>query len=477
MGWFFTLHAIATMNFDSVAYKNVMSNGLVLDKNGQKMSKRLGNAVNPFETLEKYGPDATRWYMISNAQPWENLKFDEDGIVEVSRKFFGTLYNTYNFFALYANLDSFNFSEKEIPNEEKGELDRWIISKLNSLILEVESLLDAYEPTKATRAIQSFVGDQLSNWYVRLSRRIFWKGEYEKEKISAYQTLYTCLESVSIMMSPFAPFFADKLFRDLNGTSNRHSFESVHHANFPKANETSIHEELEKRMDMAQRISSLVLSLRKKEEIKVRQPLGKIMIPILNEKDKKRIEKVKDLILSEVNVKEIEYLDESSDILVKKVKPNFKRLGPKYGKNMKAIANAINGFDADQISTLEKGGTISVDIDGTIFEIEQTEVEISSADIPGLLVASDGQLTVALDIARELVNRVQSHRKESGFEVTDRIDLIIKTNPETEMAIKDNMDYICSEILAKEIKFDDKSDGFVVELEDSVKTTLTINKI
>ncbi|MFT4660016.1 MAG: isoleucyl-tRNA synthetase [Patiriisocius sp.] len=487
-GWFFTLHAIATMNFDSIAYKNVMSNGLVLDKKGQKMSKRLGNAVDPFETIEKYGADATRWYMITNAQPWDNLKFDEEGIKEVSRKFFGTLYNTYNFFALYANLDNFSFQEKEIPNEEKRELDRWIMSKLNSLVKDVEGLYDDYEPTKAGRLIQNFVSDQLSNWYVRLSRRIFWKGEYEKDKISAYQTLYTCLETVAVLMSPIAPFFAEKLFLDLNSCSGRNKVESVHHANFPKVEETAIHEELEMRMDIAQRVSSLVLSLRKKEEIKVRQPLGKIMIPFSNDSEKKRIEKVKDLILSEVNVKEIEYMDENSNVLVKKVKPNFKALGPKYGKNMKAIANAINGFDSEEITRLDKGEEISVDIDGTIFDIAGSEVEITSADIPGLLVANDGKLTVALDItisealraegiARELVNRVQNHRKESGFEVTDKINLVIKTDSQTEVAINDNKDYICAEILAQDIKFDETSEGIIVELEENVETVLSINKI
>lgn len=487
-GWFFTLHAIATMNFDSVAYKNVMSNGLVLDKNGQKMSKRLGNAVNPFEILDKYGPDATRWYMISNAQPWDNLKFDEDGILEVQRKFFGTLYNTYSFFALYANLDGFNFSEKEVPYEKKRELDRWIISKLNSLVKEVTELMDSYEPTKSARLIQNFVIDHLSNWYVRLSRRVFWKGDYAEEKISAYQTLYQCLETVALLASPIAPFFTDRLFKDLNDTCQRHDVTSVHLAQFPQFNDLHIDVELEKRMDMAQRISSLVLSLRKKEEIKVRQPLSKIMVPVLNEKDEKRIERVKDLILSEVNVKDIEYLGEDSNILVKKIKPNFKALGPKVGKNMKAVAAQISTFDQDNIKQLEKGEYITLDVDGTAIEIGLSEVEITSADIPGLLVANDGSVTVALDIeineqlkyegiARELVNRVQNQRKESGYKVTDKILLNIKTDEKTQLAINTNKDYICAETLANDIHFGLQVEGIKVELEDDVETVLSIEKL
>lgn len=488
-GWFFTLHAISTMVFDSVAYKNVVSNGLVLDKNGQKMSKRLGNAVDPFETLPKYGPDATRWYMITNAQPWDNLKFDEDGIVEVQRKFFGTLYNTYNFFALYANIDGFTYSEADIDYAKRPEIDRWILSKLNSLIKEVENAYDQYEPTRAGRLIQDFVNDQLSNWYVRLCRRRFWKGDYTEDKISAYQTLYTCLEVVTILSSPIAPFFMDKLFSDLNKVSGKHDAESVHLAYFPKANENFIDLNLEGQMDIAQRVSSLVLSLRKKEKIKVRQPLQKVMVPILDPTFKSRIEHVKDLILAEVNVKEMELLEDTTGVLVKKIKPNFKTIGPKYGKQMKAISAMVNGWDQQAIAEVETNGGWNGEVDGTVIELTLEDFDIQAEDIPGWLVASEGGITVALDItiseelrnegiARELINRIQNFRKESGLEVTDKIRLTIASTDEIQQAVATNKTYICEEVLATDIVFEDtlKTDALLTDIESEGDTRILLEK-
>jgi isoleucyl-tRNA synthetase len=488
-GWFYTLHAIATMCFDSVAFKNVVSNGLVLDKNGQKMSKRLGNAIDPFVTLDKYGADATRWYMISNAQPWDNLKFDLDGITEVQRRFFGTLYNTYQFFALYANLDGFNYSEAEVPLNERPEIDRWIISKLNSLIKEVDNHWAEYEPTKAARAIQDFVSEQLSNWYVRLCRRRFWKGDYGVDKMAAYQTLYTCLEVVSQLSAPLAPFFMDQLFRDLNAVTNKHKVESVHLSDFPAVNESAIDTDLEQRMELAQSFSSMVLSLRKKYKIKVRQPLQKIMIPILDEKFKLQVEAIKDLILSEVNVKDLEYLTEDSGILVKKIKANFKVLGPKYQKQMKQIAAAVAKFNKANIATLERTNAFDLDIEGEKIILTLEDVEILSEDIPGWAVANEGRLTVALDmtispllreegIARELVNRVQNLRKDRDFELTDRISLKIKTVEGIVAAIDNNKNYICSEVLADNVEWVlSLESGVEVEVDEDLKTEISIDKL
>ena len=488
-GWFYTLHAIATMCFDSVAFKNVVSNGLVLDKNGQKMSKRLGNAIDPFVTLDKYGADATRWYMISNAQPWDNLKFDLDGITEVQRRFFGTLYNTYQFFALYANLDGFNYSEAEVPLNERPEIDRWIISKLNSLIKEVDNHWAEYEPTKAARAIQDFVSEQLSNWYVRLCRRRFWKGDYGLDKRAAYQTLYTCLEVVSQLSAPLAPFFMDQLFRDLNAVTNKHKVESVHLSDFPAVNESAIDTDLEQRMELAQSFSSMVLSLRKKYKIKVRQPLQKIMIPILDEKFKLQVEAIKDLILSEVNVKDLEYLTEDSGILVKKIKANFKVLGPKYQKQMKQIAAAVAKFNKADIATLERTNAFDLDIEGEKIILTLEDVEILSEDIPGWAVANEGRLTVALDmtispllreegIARELVNRVQNLRKDRDFELTDRISLKIKTVEGIVAAIDNNKNYICSEVLADNVEWVlSLESGVEVEVDEDLKTEISIDKL
>ena len=463
-GWFYTLHAIATMVFDKVAYKNVISNGLVLDKNGQKMSKRLGNAIDPFTTLEKYGPDATRWYMITNAQPWDNLKFDLDGITEVQRKFFGTLYNTYSFFALYANIDGFNYSEQDIALKDRPEIDRWILSQLHSLIKNVDESFEQYEPTKAGRLIQDFVTDQLSNWYVRLCRRRFWKSEDSQDKLSAYQTLYTCLETVAILGAPIAPFFMDQLFTDLNNITKRHDVISVHLANFPQLDTNVIDEALEAQMDIAQRVSSLVLGIRKKEKIRVRQPLQTIMVPTLNQTFSENILHVKDLILSEVNVKELRLLEEGSGVLVKSIKPNFKTIGPKYGKQMKAIAAMVGGFTADDIATIEKNVGWKGDIEGTVIELDLNDFEILAQDIPGWLVSTEGNITVALDItiseelkaegiARELVNRVQNLRKDSGLEVTDKIRLTVDCASEIQSAIAQNEGYVCNEVLATEIAF------------------------
>jgi len=487
-GWFFTLHAIATMCFDSVAYKNVVSNGLVLDKNGQKMSKRLGNAVDPFETLGKYGPDATRWYMITNAQPWDNLKFDIDGIAEVQRKFFGTLYNTYSFFSLYANIDGFTYAEADIAIEERPEIDRWILSELNTLMKAVDKAYGEYEPTRAGRLLQDFVTENLSNWYVRLCRRRFWKGEYAQDKISAYQTLFTCLVNIAKMSSPIAPFFTDRLYQDLMNVTELPKEESVHLALFPVADETLIDSDLEKRMQMAQNITSMVLSLRKKEKLRVRQPLQKIMIPASDEKMKAQINAIKDLVLSEVNVKELDFMSEDSNILVKEIKANFKALGPKYGKQMKAIAAAISGFEQGDINQLEKEGSYALNIDGADLLISTEDVFISSQDIPGLLVANNKGMTVALDItmneklleegiARELVNRIQNMRKDAGLEVTDRIKLSIAQNDKIESAIVSNRSYICGETLADEIFICEAEPKNAVAVEfDEIKTYIALTK-
>jgi isoleucyl-tRNA synthetase len=463
-GWFYTLHAIATMVFDSVAYKNVISNGLVLDKNGQKMSKRLGNAVDPFETIDQYGPDATRWYMITNAQPWDNLKFDAAGIAEVQRKFFGTLYNTYSFFALYANLDGFDGLAGEIPISERPEIDRWVLSKLNSLIKDVDEAYHSYEPTKAGRLLQAFVGDELSNWYVRLCRRRYWKSDDLKDKTSAYQTLYTCLETVALLGSPIAPFYMDRLFRDLNKVTRKHAVSSVHLADFPSVNNAYIDPKLENQMELAQRCCSLVLSLRKKEHLRVRQPLQKIMIPALNDTFADHIMHVKDLILSEVNVKELELLPEGSDRLVKRIKPNFKTIGPKYGKHMKSIASIVAAFTAPDIQRIEQEQQWSGMVGEETIRLDLADFEIVAQDIPGWLVASEGNVTVALDItvsdvlrkegiAREVVNRVQNARKDTGLDVTDRISIRIDTNEGIQQAIKTHEAYICAEVLANEISF------------------------
>ncbi|CAM3449929.1 isoleucine--tRNA ligase [Zobellia roscoffensis] len=486
-GWFYTLHAIGTMVFDSVAYKNVVSNGLVLDKEGKKMSKRLGNAADPFDTMNEHGADATRWYMISNANPWDNLKFDTDGIVEVKRKFFGTLYNTYSFFGLYANIDEFDYSEENIPLSERPEIDRWILSELHSLIKTVDEAYADYEPTKATRAISDYVQENLSNWYVRLCRRRFWKGTYEKDKISAYQTLYTCLETVAKLSAPVAPFFMDRLYKDLTNTTHTEAFESVHLAEFPKYNEAIVDRDLESKMEKAQTISSLVLSIRQKEKIKVRQPLQKVMIPVLDENQKHEIEAVADLIMSEVNVKEIELLDDASGILVKQIKPNFKALGPKFGKDMKKIAQAVAQLGQEDIQKIEQKGEISLDIDDKIITLQLQDVEIASQDIEGWLVASSGSITVALDvtinedlreegIARELVNRIQNIRKDFGFEVTDRIDVKILKDGFVEKAVFNNIDYIKTETLTAELILEEKLEEGAEVSFDEVNTKLFIEK-
>ncbi|NNE31289.1 MAG: isoleucine--tRNA ligase [Winogradskyella sp.] len=486
-GWFYTLHAIGTMVFDSVAYKNVVSNGLVLDKNGQKMSKRLGNATDPFETLSKYGADATRWYMISNANPWDNLKFDSDGIAEVSRKFFGTLYNTYSFFTLYTNIDGFNYSEEDIALEERPEIDRWILSELNTLIIKVDKFYEAYEPTKAARVISDFTQDYLSNWYVRLSRRRFWKGDYQTDKISAYQTLYTCMVTIAKLGAPIAPFFMDRLYLDLNAVTKKESFESVHLAEFPIVNTDAIDEVLERKMENAQTISSLVLSLRAKEKIKVRQPLQKIMIPVDSQQQKEEIEAVSDLIKHEVNIKEIELLEDASDILVKQIKPNFKVLGPKFGKDMKLIATAIRELTSDAIKKIEQNKSLDVEINGKMITLGLDDVEITSQDIEGWLVANEGALTVALDvtisedlrkegIARELVNRIQNLRKDSGYEVTDKIDVQLQSDEKIDAAVTSNEAYIKSETLTEELQIMDTINNGIEIAFDEVNTKLFIQK-
>jgi isoleucyl-tRNA synthetase len=489
-GWFFTLHAIASMVFDKVAFKNVVSNGLVLDKNGNKMSKRLGNAVDPFETLEKYGADATRWYMITNAQPWDNLKFDLSGIEEVRRKFFGTLYNTYAFFALYANIDGFTYAEKDVVQEARPEIDRWVLSELNSLILTVDAAYADYEPTRAGRAIALFVSEHLSNWFVRLSRRRFWKGDYSEDKISAYQTLYTCLETVAQLSSPIAPFYSDKLFMDLNKVSQKHTIESVHLSNMPVAKPQWIDPDLEERMEMAQEFSSMVLSLRKKHNLRVRQPLNKLMIPVNSEKLKEQINLVKDLILSEVNVKALEFMAEDSALLVKKIKANFKTLGPKYGKLMKQMAAAIEEMNQKEINQLESNGRFSLPVNGERIEINLEDAEVTTQDIPGWLIATSGIYTVALDTtltedlisegkARDLINKIQSLRKEKGFEVTDKISLIIQKHPDFDAAIEKNYLYICSETLAESIEFSNqmKDDSDSIELTESISLLIELKKV
>lgn len=479
-GWFFTLHAIASMIFDNVAYKAVISNGLVLDKNGNKMSKRLGNAVDPFSTIEKYGSDPLRWYMITNSSPWDNLKFDVEGIEEVRRKFFGTLYNTYSFFSLYANVDNFAYQETDIPVNERPEIDRWILSVLNSLIKEVDTCYNEYEPTKAGRLISDFVNDNLSNWYVRLNRKRFWGGEYTQDKLSAYQTLYTCLEAVAKLMAPIAPFYADRLYTDLINATGRDNVVSVHLAKFPEFNSNLIDKDLEARMQMAQDVTSMVLALRRKVSIKVRQPLQCIMIPVVDEEQKAHIEAVKSLIMNEVNVKEIKFVDETAGVLVKKVKCDFKKLGPKFGKQMKAVAAQVAEMSQDAIAELERNGKYALMIDGNEAILDATDVEIFSEDIPGWLVANEGKLTVALEvtitedlrkegIARELVNRIQNIRKSSGFEITDKIKITLSKNEQTDDAVNEYNSYICNQVLsnsliladnvtdATELNFDDFS--------------------
>ncbi len=486
-GWFYTLHAIGTLVFDQVAYKNVVSNGLVLDKNGQKMSKRLGNAVDPFETLEEYGPDATRWYMISNANPWDNLKFDIEGVAEVRRKFFGTLYNTYSFFALYANIDGFKYAEAEVPLAERPEIDRWILSELHTLIQLVDEAYADYEPTKAARAISDFVQENLSNWYVRLCRRRFWKGEYGTDKVAAYQTLYTCLVTVAKLSSPIAPFFMDRLYKDLNAATGKEKFESVHLADFPVSVENFVDKSLESKMLKAQTVSSLVLSLRKKEMIKVRQPLQKVMIPVLDEVQRAEIEAVSDLIKAEVNVKEVQLLDDASGVLVKQIKPNFKALGPKFGKDMGLISKEIQSFTQEQIAEIEQKGEITIVISGNSVNLTTQDVEISSQDIEGWLVANSNGITVALDItisdelrkegiARELVNRIQNIRKDSGFEVTDKIKVTMLKDGIIQEAIEANSDYIKSETLTEELVFAESIDnGTEIEF-DELRTKILISK-
>ncbi|HEY8389148.1 MAG TPA: isoleucine--tRNA ligase [Parasegetibacter sp.] len=485
-GWFYTLHALGVMLFDNVAYKTVVSNGLVLDKNGNKMSKRLGNVVNPFDTIEKFGADATRWYLVTNASPWDSLKFDLEGIKEVQRKFFGTIYNTYQFFALYANVDGFTFKEAYIPLEQRPEIDRWILSSLNTLVKKVASAFDDYEPTIAGRLIEDFVDEHLSNWYVRLCRRRFWKGEYEHDKICAYQTLYECLETISRLIAPVSPFFSDWLFNNLNEVTSRLDAMSVHHALFPESDTSKIDQDLEERMQLAQDISSLVLSLRKKVNIKVRQPLQKILIPVLDLKMKERIEKVEDLIKSEVNVKEIQYITETEGLIKKKIKPNFNALGKKLGAKMRAVAAAIAEFSQEDISKFEKEGNYSLLIDDEPLILQINEVEISSEDIPGWMVASKGQLTVALDVtitpelvnegnARELVNRIQKIRKDNGFELTDRILVKVTENEELKESFRNYTGYICREVLADELELvPSLNEGVEIEVNDiSLKVFVT----
>ena len=477
-GWFFTLHAIATMVFDSVAYKNVISNGLVLDKNGNKMSKRLGNAVDPFGAIEKFGSDPLRWYMITNSSPWDNLKFDTEGVDEVRRKFFGTLYNTYSFFALYANVDGFTYAEKDVPMNERPEIGRWILSLLNTLIKNVDACFTDYEPTKAGRLITDFVNDNLSNWYVRLNRKRFWGNAMSTDKLSAYQTLYTCLETVAKLMAPIAPFYADRLYMDLIGVTGRDQVVSVHLAKFPVADESLINAELEARMQMAQDVTSMVLALRRKVNIKVRQPLQCIMIPVVDEAQKQHIEAVKDLIMNEVNVKEIKFVDGAAGVLVKKVKCDFKKLGPKFGKQMKAVAAAVAGMSQEAIAELEKNGSYTFQLEGGEAVVEAADVEIFSEDIPGWLVANEGKLTVALEvtltdelkregIARELVNRIQNIRKSSGFEITDKIAIALSKNPNTDDAINEYNTYICNQVLANSLVLaDEVENGTEINFDD-----------
>ncbi|WP_307758255.1 isoleucine--tRNA ligase [uncultured Mediterranea sp.] len=477
-GWFFTLHAIATMVFDSVSYKAVISNGLVLDKNGNKMSKRLGNAVDPFSTIEKYGSDPLRWYMITNSSPWDNLKFDVEGVEEVRRKFFGTLYNTYSFFALYANVDGFEYKEADVPMEKRPEIDRWILSLLNTLVKNVDACYNDYEPTKAGRLISDFVNDNLSNWYVRLNRKRFWGGGMTEDKLSAYQTLYTCLETVAKLMAPIAPFYADMLYSDLIAVTGRDQVVSVHLAQFPVCDETLVNTELEARMQVAQDITSMVLALRRKVNIKVRQPLQCIMIPVVDEEQRAHIEAVKTLIMNEVNVKEIKFVDGAAGVLVKKVKCDFKKLGPKFGKQMKAVAAAVAEMSQEAIAELEKNGCYTFNLDGAEAVVEAADVEIFSEDIPGWLVANEGRLTVALEVtvteelrregvARELVNRIQNIRKSSGFEITDKINITLSKNTQTDDAVNEYKDYICNQVLATSLTLaDEVQDGTELNFDD-----------
>ncbi|KKB52660.1 isoleucyl-tRNA synthetase [Parabacteroides sp. HGS0025] len=478
-GWFFTLHALATMVFDSVAYKAVVSNGLVLDKNGNKMSKRLGNAVDPFSTIEQYGSDPLRWYMITNASPWDNIKFDIEGMDEVRRKFFGTLYNTYSFFALYANVDGFDYSQPDVALNERPEIDRWILSLLNTLVKDVDGYYETYEPTRAGRAISEFVNDNLSNWYVRLNRRRFWGGGMTTDKLSAYQTLYTCLETVAKLMSPIAPFYGDQLFCDLIAVTGRETVESVHLSDFPKYDEALIDKDLEERMKMAQDVSSMVLALRRKVNIKVRQPLQTIMVPVVDAHQQESIEAVKNLILNEVNVKDLKFVDNAAGILVKRIKPDFKKLGPRYGKIMKSLAAAIQGMNQEDIMAFEAAGTFTLNVEGQEATIERADVEIISEDIPGWLVANEGRLTVALDItvteelrkeglARELVNRIQNLRKSNGFDITDKITVTVLSSDEMDEAIKEYNEYIANQVLAVSVEITDHaiSDATVLDFED-----------
>jgi isoleucyl-tRNA synthetase len=485
-GWFYTLHAIASMVKGSVAFRNVISNGLVLDKNGNKMSKRLGNAVDPFETIEKYGADPLRWYMITNAAPWDNLKFDIEGVEEARRKFFGTLYNTYSFFVLYANVDDFNDQYPQIAIDQRPEIDRWIISLLNTLVEEVEQGYSTYEPTKAGRAISDFVSDNLSNWFVRLNRKRFWGGEMTDDKLSAYQTLYHCLVTVAKLMAPIAPFYADRLYLDLTTTTGSERFESVHLADFPVADRSLIDKQLEEQMYLAQTASSIVLALRRKVNIKVRQPLSKIMIPLMDEAQRKNIQSVESLILNEVNVKELKFVDSANEMLVKRVKPDFKKLGPRYGKIMKQLALKIQGMEKSEIIELEKSGAVTLYVDGQEAVITANDVEIISEDIPGWLVGNEGRLTVALDItlsdelqkegiARELVNRIQNLRKAKNFEITDRITIKLSSHPAIDAAITDNAGYIKNQVLADEITIVDEQLENDIEIDDQ-PLTISVNK-
>ncbi|MDL5046691.1 isoleucine--tRNA ligase [Oscillatoria amoena NRMC-F 0135] len=487
-GWFFTLHALGVMLFDSVAYKNVVANGLVLDKNGNKMSKRLGNSVDPFEAVSQYGADAVRWYMLSNSPPWDNLKFDVEGVKETQRKFFATLYNVYGFFALYANVDGFTFAEDEIPLEQRPEIDRWVLSLLNSLIQEVDKAADEYDPTRPTRAIEEFVTEHLSNWYVRLCRRRFWKGEYAQDKIAAYQTLYTCLSTVTKLMASFAPFYADMLFRDLNNVSKKENSQSVHLSDFPAVNTKAIDKTLEAQMQLAQDISSMVLSLRKKVNIKVRQPLQKILVPVSNNTFAENLQHVKDLILSEVNVKELEYLTDDTLKLVKKVKPNFKTLGAKLGQNMKVLAGKVADLTQDEIRLLESEGGLDIQLGEENFRLLLADAEIISEDVPGWQVAVNGNLTVALDvnvsdellkegIAREFINRMQNLRKEAGFEVTDKIHVAVQEHPQVGPAIIEYKNYICAEILAQDLQLAPTiTNGKTIDINE-IDIYVTISKV
>lgn len=490
-GWFFTLHAIATMIGESVAFKNIISNGLVLDKNGVKMSKRLGNAVDPFETIENYGSDPLRWYMITNAQPWDNLKFDISGVEEVKRKFFGTLYNTYSFFSLYANVDGFKYAEEEIPVSERPEIDRWVISLLNSLVKEVGESYENYEPTRAGRAISEFVTENLSNWFVRLSRKRYWGGEYSQDKISAYQTLYTCLTTVAKLMAPIAPFYADQLYSDLNKVTVKETDQSVHLVDFPAFDEALIDKDLEEKMEIAQRASSMILALRRKEKLKVRQPLAKIMVPVLNPHFKEQFDAVSSIILAEVNVKEVEFLTDTAGVIKKKIKPNFKTLGPKYGKMMKQIAGAVNQLDQSAISAFESAGEYEITAGDETIKLALEDVEIQTEDIPGWTVATEGQMTIALDInvteelkeegiAREFINKIQNLRKESNFEVTDRIMLAIEKNEAFNSALENHKEYICVQTLADSLSLVDSVNSDVAkeaEIDKDVLAKIEIKKI